>query len=312
MKKIIFILVIFFCFFTEFVYATPSSHHIKFELIDNRIFVDVYINNQGPFKFIFDTGGNYSMTFDLAKKLSLPVQDAGNGTGAGSGSQPMGITKVQSFQIAGINSTDQDFLVMDYSKIQKSFNLKSLDGILGFEILQSYLTYIDYENSDLFFFSDPRELNKNEFIVLNFTLKFNKPFLKTSVNGMMANTLVDTGDRSALTVTKRLQKFKSIKNSFFNKPEVISGYGIGGPILAKVSTLDSLKFASVEEIKEISARVPTAESGFNSIKGLDASIGNEVLKQFNLGFDYKNKILYIRKNKNFGEKTKFTPVPNPQ
>lgn len=309
--KILFLFLL--CIFATYhSYADEQLPRIQFELIDNRIFVDVYINDKGPFKFIFDTGGNNSMTFDLAKRLGLPVQGSGNGTGGGRGSQTVGKTKVRKFQIAGIDSIDQDFWVIDYSKIQKSFNLDALDGIFGYEILEKYLTYIDFENSYLSFFSRSSDFNARGFDIINFTLEYEKPFLKTKINGFDANTLVDTGDRSALTVTKIFRKRSSINNAFKEKPEVISGYGVGGIIPAKISTLVSLAITNKAQIKDVASRAPTAKGGFNSIIGLDASIGNEVLKQFNLGFDYRNKILYLQKNKNYGQKTKFVPVPNPQ
>lgn len=283
---------------------------ITFELLDNRIFVDAFINGKGPFKFIFDTGGNNSMTFALAKQLGLPVKDIGDGTGGGSGSQPMGETHVQKMQIGEIVQSSQHFLVMDYSKIQHAFNFKSLDGIFGYEILQQYLTYIDYENSQLTFFLNESDFNKSGYKPLKFDLLFDKPFVRSSINGLKAYTLIDTGDRSALTVTKKFLKNKSIGRAFKGKPVVTSGFGIGGPILAKISILKSLDLGK-SHFADVASRAPTSEGGFNAIKNLDAVIGNEVLKQFNIAFDYKSKVVYFKKNKHFGMPTSFTPVPNP-
>ena len=284
---------------------------INFELIDNRIFVDVFINEHGPFKFIFDTGGNNSMTFALAQKLGLPIKNIGDGTGAGNGSQPMGETSVLKMQIGEIIQSNQDFLVMDYSKIQHAFNFQALDGIFGYEILQKYLTLINYENAQISFFAQESDFKKSDYETLKFDLLYEKPFIKSSIDGLRANTLIDTGDRSALTVTKRFQKNKSIAKNFKGKPIVTSGYGIGGPIPAKISTLKSLSVGKSASFIEVVSRAPTSDGGFNAIKGLDASLGNEILRQFNMAFDYKNKTIYFKKNKNFGEQTRFTPVPNP-
>lgn len=291
--------------------AKSAMAPIRFELLDNRIFVDVSINGQGPFKFIFDTGGNNSMTYELAQKLNLPVKDIGDGTGAGNGTQKMGETQVQKMQFGEVTLLDQYFLVMDYSKIQNAFGLKALDGIFGYEVLQKFLTQVDYENSILTFYENEADFEKSGFEVLKFDLLYDKPFIKTSINGFEANTLVDTGDRSPLTVTKRFQKHKTIAAAFRGKPVVVSGYGIGGPIPAKISSLKSLVLGGFASFKNIASRAPTAAGGFNSLKGLDASLGNEVLKQFTLGFDYQNKLIYFKKNKNFGMPTQFTPVPNP-
>ncbi len=199
---------------------------IKFDLLDNRIFVDVFINDQGPFKFIFDTGGSNSMTFELAAKLNLPVKEIGDGTGAGDGTQKMGQTQIEKMKFGGINQLNQEFLVMDFSKIQKAFGFQSLDGIFGYEVLKQYVALIDFENLRLTFYKSEFDFDKLDFEALDFDLLYEKPFIKTRINGRTANTLIDTGDRSALTVTKQFQKHKSIARAFKDKPTIVSGYGI--------------------------------------------------------------------------------------
>jgi hypothetical protein len=284
---------------------------LAFDLIDNRIFVNVYLNDEGPYKFIFDTGGNNSMTPVLAQKLNLPVEDNGNGSGAGSGSQPVGKTIVKSFKVGNIKLADQEFYVMDYSKIQNAFNFKALDGIFGYEILEKYLTSIDFEHSKISFYSDSADFSDKGFERVSFDLLIEKPFIKTTINGIQANTLLDTGDRSALTVTKTFRKNQEIDRPFDGQPEIMSGCGIGGPIPALLARLSTLSLTSSILFSDVIARAPTSTGGFNSIIDLDASIGNEVLKQFNVAFDYRNKIAFFKKNHSFGQSTQFTKVPHP-
>ncbi len=294
------------------VLASPASSkvgQIKFDFLDNRIFADVWLNGKGPFKFIFDTGGNNSMTYDLATKLNLNVKPSGEGLGAGSGRQKMGETKVESFRIGEIEMKSQSFIVLDYSKIQKAFNFPALDGIFGLEVLRKYLTVIDYENRTLAFHSSPVSFNSVGFKKIGFELLFDKPFINCSVNGVRSNTLIDTGDRSALTVTKQFRSNKEIESAFMGKLEVLTGFGIGGPIMGKVSALDHLQISEEMELNDVAARAPTADGGFNAVKELDSSVGNEVLKQFTIAFDYRGKSLYLKKNKDFGKPTKFTDVP---
>lgn len=292
--------------------AWCDTGRTKFDLIDNRIFTDVWINGKGPFRFIFDTGGNNSMTYEMAKKLGLPVKQIGEGSGAGPGKQPMGETKIDVFKVGDIEMKSQEFIVLDYSKIQKAFNFPALDGIFGLEILQKYLTLIDYEKNQISFFSNPEDFKSKGFEKVDFELLFDKPFIKSILNGLQANTLIDTGDRSALTVTKSFRKNSEIGRAFVGKSEVVSGYGIGGPILAKVSIIDHLKISKDLNLKTIVARTPTADGGFNATPKLDASIGNEILKQFTVAFDYRKKAVFFKENKNFGTPTKFSEVPNPQ
>lgn len=89
------------------------------------------------------------MTYDTAKKLGLAVKQLGDGSGAGPGTQSMGGTLVDAFRVGDIEVKNQKFIVLDYSKIQKAFNFPALDGIFGLEILQKYLTLINYETSQI-------------------------------------------------------------------------------------------------------------------------------------------------------------------
>jgi predicted aspartyl protease len=61
-----------------------TSSTLPFEMIDNRVFVDVRLNGRGPFHFIFDTGaGGFTMYRNVADQLGLHVEDAGEGSGVG-------------------------------------------------------------------------------------------------------------------------------------------------------------------------------------------------------------------------------------
>src|ERR1700728_4914724 len=51
--------------------AHRSSTSVPFKLIDGRIFVDVRVNGEGPFAFIFDTGGNAIISSKVAGRLHL-------------------------------------------------------------------------------------------------------------------------------------------------------------------------------------------------------------------------------------------------
>ncbi len=252
------------------------------------------------------------MTYDLAKKLGLTVKQLGDGSGAGPGKQPMGGTEVGAFRVGNIELKNQEFIVLDYSKIQKAFNFPALDGIFGLEILQKYLTLIDYERNQMTFFSNLQDFDKKGFEKVGAKLLFDKPFIKSTINGLEANMLIDTGDRSALTVTRGFLRNPKIERIFIGKPETLTGQGIGGPILAKVSTVDHLKITNNIFLKSVVVRAPTAEGGFNAIPELDASIGNEILKQFSVAFDYRGGAIFFAKNKNFGAPTKSYEVPNPQ
>ena len=62
--------------------AGKTSSTLPFELIDNRVFVEVQLNGKGRFHFILDTGaGGFSVVESVARELDLKIEDAGEGQG---------------------------------------------------------------------------------------------------------------------------------------------------------------------------------------------------------------------------------------
>ena len=57
-----------------------TSTTLPFELIDNRVFVEVHLNGRGPFHFILDTGANgFSLADTTVQKLGLQDRRSGRG-----------------------------------------------------------------------------------------------------------------------------------------------------------------------------------------------------------------------------------------
>ena len=282
-----------------------------FDLVDNRIFITVFINHQGPFKFMFDTGGANVMTPELAKKLDLQrIQDKDT-SGAGEKSVKTQRTKVDQIQIGQIVFLGQNFQVIDLSDIKHAMKIPEFDGIFGYEVLEEYILSVSFQDQTLTLDKEFKEGMRTDYSVLQFQLVNNKPVISGEIQNQLVKILIDTGDRSALTIFKGLREKKEMASLFKNAREHITGYGVGGPIPALLGHVPILELHPQIELKNVIARSPTTAKGFNAITDFDASVGNEVLKQFELIFDYRNKYLYMKKNENFGQQTKFTPVPNP-
>jgi hypothetical protein len=64
------------------------------------------------------------------------------------------------------------------------------------------------------------------------------PLISVQIDGIPASVIIDTGDRTAFTLFNHF----AIKNGFFNhyhmSDTTITGYGLGGPILARTFSLN--------------------------------------------------------------------------
>ena len=288
---------------TELATTTP------FELADNRIFINVFINHDGPFKFLFDTGSTNVMTPEVAKKLKLPLKkDPTDAKGAGEKSVQAYQTKVDQIQLGQIVFLHQDFHVIDLSEIKKALKLPALDGAFGYEVLEEYIVSVQFQDQMLTLDKSFKENMRNGYQSLPFQLIAKSPVINAKINNQSVQILLDTGDRSALTILKNFRGKKEIADIFKNSKEQVTDYGVGGPIPALLGRANILELTPSIKLRNVMARAPTTAKGFNALQNIDASIGNEILKQFDVIFDYRGKNIYLKKNDRFGQPTQFNPV----
>lgn len=298
--------------------AAPRGVSVPFRLIDNRIWVDAFIDDAGPFRFAFDTGGANALTPEVAARLGLATQPAGEATGAGEAAVPYARTRVGRFRIGALVLPDQQFMVLDTSPIQRAFGFAAFDGLFGFEVLARYAVRIQFhvDPADpalglLTFTEDVEPSEVAGFDRVPFTLVADKPVVAAVIDGIPARVLLDTGDRTSLTVLTAFLAHPAIGRVFADRPEQVTGYGIGGPIPAKLGVVGHLQWCPRCELRDVVARQPTTKAGFNALTTIDASLGNEVLRQFTVVFDYRRGVAYFAPNAQFGTPTRFTPVPFP-
>src|SRR5438046_569406 len=84
-----------------------STESISFELYDNRILVPVYLNGEGPFQFILDTGasGFPLVTTAVARRLNLMLVKGAPVGGAGDKKVKTQRTRVNQISVGAIKLT---------------------------------------------------------------------------------------------------------------------------------------------------------------------------------------------------------------
>ncbi len=281
---------------------------LPFELHDNRLVVSITLEGQGPFKVIFDTGGSNVITPEVRKLLGTKVLSTGETTGAGEGTAEISTVRLGSMVLGGLHLRNQDFLVVDLSGIKKTFRFERLDGLVGYEVLQRARAKIDFDRKviDLF---EPEPGRQRKGSLQPFRLVEQRPVIPGAIEGRSAQILIDTGDRSNLTLFERFAAATGLDAAFRDQEAILTGVGVGGPIPGKIATIARLDLGRIA-IQDVVARLPTTKSGLFATSELSASIGIGLLQGFNLEFDYQNGLLSLEPRKGFVRKSVFVPVPD--
>jgi hypothetical protein len=121
-----------------------TSATVPFDLIDNRIFVNVQLNGEGPFRFILDSGGDNLIVPEVAARLKLKNEGVFQTGGVGESKVDAWQTTISQVDVGRIRATNQTFTVLSLDPIKQAIGFKQLDGLVGFQLFQSLVTKIDF------------------------------------------------------------------------------------------------------------------------------------------------------------------------
>ncbi len=283
--------------FTTATDNTPST--IPFDVIDNRIFVDMKLNGKGPFHFIFDSGAGAIVTPELAKELGLKIEGTSQSGGAGEKTVDTGNTKVAEMQVGSVRLTDQPFGVISFADAKYVFGTARVDGVIGDEVLRRYVVKIDYERNRLTFVQPSEFVYRGSGTILPIQRPRLIPIVEGEVDGIAGKFGIDTGARSSLILYGPFVEGNNLVAKYQPKVEGITGWGIGGPIRSQVARINLLKLGAVE-VRSVVTRFSLQKSGALTSSAMAGLVGPDVLKQFNVTFDYSRERMILEKNKNYG------------
>ena len=138
-----------------------------------------------------------------------------------------------------------------------------------------------------------------------FDLEFfnNKPYITGSVeisdNEIPVTLLIDSGGSDALWLFDDEERGINIPEKYF---EDFLGRGLSGSVYGKRAKVNSFSLGKFK-LRRVNAAFPdsTSISFARKFKDRSGTISGEILKRFNIIFDYPNRKISLKKNRNFAE-----------
>jgi len=312
-KKVSYIL-LFFLLFSNFgfgqrfhISTKKKFEKIKFELVNNLMVVPVELNG-AKLKFILDTGVSSPILFNLTEQDSVQINDVSQITlrGLGDGEPIEALKSIHNkFKIGGATSFDQPLYVVLDKDINFSTSLGiPVHGIIGYDVFKDFVVEANYGKKHLKLYNpkDYQYKASKKMETLPLTVVDKKAYLDGAVTKednteVPVKLLIDTGSSDALWLFYNPEKGLDIPN---NNYEDFLGKGLSGNIFGKRTKLKGLRIGSFK-MDEAKVAFPHQES-FGAIKDWgdrNGSVGGEVLKRFNIIFDYPNGKISLTKNVNF-------------
>jgi len=282
---------------------------IPFQLLNNSIIVQPKINNI-QLNLILDTGSAYNILFAFPEKDSISFYNTSKIKIAGPGmNEPIDafVSKNNKIEFKSLSSKKLDVVLMVEEKYSFTTSLgMPIHGILGADFFIDNIVEIQYDSKKIIVYRKETKRYKNKLSnskQLPFILKEKKPYIPVSINIENKKTqnlelLIDTGLSDGLWIFERELNIKNKK--FIND---YLGAGIGGNVYGKRVRFDNINFSDFQFEQPIIS-LPDTISFLkkNILKGRDGSVGGEILKRFNVIFNYSKQIISLNKNSNFNNK----------
>ncbi|WP_394975647.1 PDZ domain-containing protein [uncultured Croceitalea sp.] len=284
---------------------------INFQLINNLMVVPVEVNG-AKLSFILDSGVSSPILFNLSNQDSIQINNVSKITlqGLGEG-EPMEALKSTNniFKIGNAASFNQSLYVV----LDKDLNFSTslgvpVHGIIGYDVFESFIVDVNYSKKYIRLYKqgeyNTKKLKKHQ--VLPLAIYKKKAYLTGAIlleddSDIPVKLLIDTGSSDALWLFHDPEKGVRIPDKNYDD---FLGRGLSGDIFGKRTKLKGVRIGDFF-LKDAKAAFPFKES-FGAVKNFgdrNGSLGGEVLKRFNMVFDYNKKLIYLKKNTNF--KTSF-------
>ena len=280
---------------------------VPFKIINNLIFIPINVNGV-ELNFLLDSGVEETILFGMEDRKEVNFYNIEKITLRGLGSETSieGLKSTNNIlEIKGLKSTNHLFYIV----LDQNFNLSShvgipVNGIIGYNFLKSNLVEINYAKRRIIVYKDndkSRKRIQKKFETLPITIERNKPYIQSSVViksvEIPAKLLVDIGNSDAIWL------FENKDNGIFIPPKNFEDYlgkGFSGDVEGKRAQIKKFAFSKFEFNNPIVA-FPDSSSIKNvrMVKNRAGSIGAEILKRFNLVFDYPNQKMFLKKNRNY-------------
>jgi predicted aspartyl protease len=286
----------------------PAGAHevsVPFQLIQNHIHMPLSVNGTSPSSFILDTGADITVVDrDRAIALRIPIEGAIEMRGSGEQSVQTGLIADPKVTFGGMTLPVKTMAAVPLGALSLREG-RSIDGILGYDILSRFIVTIDYAKGVVRFQDPATFAAPKAAAVLPLHFHGNNPIVAAAVTLSDGRTvplrmLIDTGARSALVLNAPFVRK--------NVGESAPAGAIEGPLGAGIGGATNQWIGRVTKVTVAGFVIPSPVTSFSrDAKGSDASpdidglIGGEILRRFTLIVDYPHTRFLLIPNADFAQ-----------
>ncbi len=251
--------------------------------------------------FILDTGsGGISLDSNTCDEFKIPLRPSDTTiTGIG------GIRKVsfafdQSLSLPGLKIEHLNFHVNNYEVLSSVYGEK-VDGIIGYSFFSRYIVKIDFDSNFIEVYS-PGKLDyprRGHLLHPAFT---NLPIQWLNIkdkNKLGFNFYFDTGAGLCLLLSEKFVRDSSILLKK-RRPVVTQAEGMVGKLQMRLTLIREVKIGPYK-FRSVPTYIYKDDYNVTSYPFTGGLLGNDLLRRFNMIFNYPNREIHLLPNTHFNE-----------
>lgn len=251
--------------------------------------VDVFINGKGPFSFLFDSGGAFSMTRATADAAGLKLFGEGSDTGITGAAVKTRFSRIKDLRLGSAHLRDQYASVFDAGSEGTGAQAA---GAIGYEVLARFTTTFDFPDRTVSLSLKHGDAMVSDPLASPIALDHTVPVVEGEMNGVADYFWLDTGFNGALLVNRTfgIAHPAAMPKRLYNLGGALNAVGGGGAIrMGRISSLTVGTATFADTIGMFS----TLDGGLNTDSEFAADVGDALLSSCVVRFDYMGRRVWF-------------------
>ena len=280
------------------------SEGIPIELNNNHIYLRAHINGEGPFWFLLDSGASVTViNRSVADEVGLDLQGGIEGRGSGENSVQVALASGVDIAVQGVEIHDQTIASIPIDSFEP-FEGRAMDGIIGADFFSRFVVEIDYENLILNVYDPSEYTYSGSGEVIPIFFEGSNPVFQGEFDiasqAFGGNVMIDTGASSSFGISKPFSELHNLLDLGLEMIQTPFGMGVGGESRSLLGRIDLLRLGSFE-LPNVIAGFSQDEAGAGADPSRAGVLGGEVLRRFNVTFNYSEQQMILEPNTHFDE-----------
>jgi hypothetical protein len=256
--------------------------------------------------FILDTGsGGISLDSATCKEFKIPHAPSGKTINGIAGIKEVDFAKNNTLVLPGLKVEGLDFYINNYDILSNVYGQK-IDGIIGYSFFSRYIVKVNFDSSRIEIFQQGSIRYPSGGYLLHplFTTLPIQPLVLKDERTIGANFYLDTGAGLSFFLSKDFADDSAvIMNQIKLFP--IQAQGLGGNKRMMITVIKEVRIGPYR-FRKVQTYILDDEYNATSYPFLGGLLGNDILKRFNIIFNYKKREIHLLPNGHFRERFEYT------